>query len=99
MIFLANIVVIVAMIVLGFALKSVHEHWGFVAYMSFCGGWLCATILWQCAHRSRYGVWFEPPVIDMTNGAEAGVDMAAKNRPRGLVMSGTGLLPPRATKS
>lgn len=63
MIFFLNLFVAAILIVLGFGLKAILATWGYAVYMAFCCGWLAASVIWQLAHKSRYGHWFDPPVI------------------------------------
>src|SRR3990167_8710355 len=102
MIFAANLLVAVALIALGFGFKEIHDHWGYPVYMAFCAGWICASIIWQLAHRSRYGVWFEPPVISSDASSEtAGTDFLATMAEISgdKEKAGGGREPPRAIKS
>lgn len=101
MVFAANLLVMAALIALGLGFKAIHEHWGFAVYMAFCCGWICASIMWQLAHRSRYGRWFEPPVIsDEASGDIAGtVERPMSAEAIGDIRGGAGRFPPRAIKS
>lgn len=100
MVFIANLFVVIALIALGFVFKEIHDHWGYSVYMAFLGGWCFATIMWQFAHKSRYGRWFDAPDL-VENGDVAGTAdfESASNTGKGIGDGRTGELPPRAIKS
>jgi len=64
MIFLVNLITFCALVALGFAFKEIGWIWGQDTLFVFCMGWIAASVLWQTAHRMRYGLWFDPPVIN-----------------------------------
>lgn len=101
MVFVANLLVILALTVAGFGLKEVLETWGYTAYMSFCAGSLITTVIWQAAHKSRYGHWFEPPVIsaDASGDAAGAADVPRSADAMGESLRDGGNFPPRAIKS
>ncbi len=63
MIFLANLVTFGLMVALGFIFKEIEWTWGRETVVVFSLGWIAATIMWQAAHKIRYGHWFDPPEI------------------------------------
>lgn len=63
MIFLANILTLCSLIALGILFRNMQWQWGDAFITTFCLGWIVATIMWQVAHRLRYGHWFDPPVL------------------------------------
>lgn len=71
MVFLANILTFCGLIGLGFLFKEIEWTWGQDTVFVFALGWIAATVVWQCAHRIRYGLWFDPPVL--TDNSAGGV--------------------------
>lgn len=63
MIFLANFIVFITLTALVYTFKAIEWVWGAETMMVFALGWIAATVIWQRAHKSRYGHWFDPPVI------------------------------------
>ena len=62
----ANFVATLALICLFFVLKEIGIKFGQGIGMAFASGGLFFTVIWQLAHKSRYGVWFDLPVIPPT---------------------------------
>jgi len=63
MIFLANLLTFCGLMALGFLFKEIEWNWGQETVTVFALGWIAATVMWQTAHRIRYGLWFDPPVL------------------------------------
>ncbi len=63
MIFLANLVTFGLMVALGFIFKEIEWTWGRETVVVFSLGWIAATVMWQAAHKMRYGHWFDPPEV------------------------------------
>ena len=61
MIFLANFVVLAAMVGLGFLFQAIKWTWGTETMVVFCLGWIAASVMWQTVHKMRYGHWFDDP--------------------------------------
>ena len=59
---LANLLVAALLIAGGFMLKDMAE-WNLTFFWGFVAGWVLATVMWQGAHKSRYGFWFDDPTI------------------------------------
>lgn len=75
MIFLTNILTLVAMTALGFLFKEIEWTWGADTMGTFCLGWIAATVMWQTVHKMRYGHWFDPPVLSIPDKGP-GADVA-----------------------
>lgn len=96
MIFMANLLAFLALVALGFVFKSIDWTFGSGAMMWACVGWIAATVMWQIAHKLRYGHWFDDPVI---NGDRAGAPTrAANSKACGEIPGADGVAPPRAIK-
>lgn len=99
MIFLANVLTFCGLMALGFLFKSIEWTWGQDTMVVFALGWIAATVMWQTAHRIRYGLWFDPPAI---NGDSDEIGARAA-KPRGAAgampkIEAGGLTPPPAIK-
>lgn len=93
MIFLANAITFLGLVCLGLLFKAISWQWGQDAMVVFCLGWIGATVVWQCAHKMRYGIWFDEPVLRMTGGA-TGAPEPAKSLAMSGEMPGAGGKPP-----
>lgn len=101
MIILANFLVALALGVMGIGLHLVYESWGTAVFMAGCIGFMLGVVAYQMAHKSRYGHWFDPPVIKADamgemGGAELRANIAEISGES--EKSGAGALPPRAIK-
>ena len=45
--------------VLGASVQSIIENWGHVVARAVAMGFIAGCVLYQVAHRVRYGKWFE----------------------------------------
>lgn len=61
MVFLANFFVAAVLVALGYMFKAIEWNFGQAAVFWMAVGWIGATVMWQCVHKSRYGHWFDPP--------------------------------------
>jgi len=99
MIFLLNLITFCCLLALGFLFKTIEWVWGQETVIVFSLGWIAATVMWQCAHRMRYGLWFDPPDISGESsgpGSRAAAPSAlAGGTPK---ISPGGALPPPAIK-
>ena len=70
MVFILNLVVGIGALGIVLILRYVAEitsaGYGIAASLGFIAG----CVLYQLAHKSRYGYWFDPPVITESNGRE-----------------------------
>lgn len=64
MIFLANMLVLAVMVGLGFLFQAIQWTWGTETMVTFCLGWIGATVMWQTVHKMRYGHWFDDEVAE-----------------------------------
>jgi hypothetical protein len=56
--FIALLVTVSALVA---AIASVYEAWDSIALRAAALGFLAGCIVYQVAHRVRYGHWFDPP--------------------------------------
>ncbi len=78
---LINIFALTALGVVASIFGSVGYAFGKVAMFFFMAGWVCSTVVWQIAHKGRYGSWFEPPVVNAdTNPPTIEASSAGMNR-------------------
>ena len=66
MIALANYIAAAILIGLGLLFKEIQWTYGHGAISWACAGWIAATVMWQVAHKIRYGVWFDTPTMGPT---------------------------------
>lgn len=59
-----NIVVSLVLLAIVAAFVAIGVAFGLGYGAAFVLGWVASTWLWQTAHKSRYGHYFRPPVID-----------------------------------
>lgn len=59
-----NLAVMAILLTIVGAFVFVGVLFGLGYALAFALGWVASTLLWQTAHKTRYGVWFRPPVID-----------------------------------
>ena len=43
------------------AILIIADGWSDVVLISLCVGFIAGSVLYQVAHKSRYGHWFDPP--------------------------------------
>ncbi len=93
---MANLLTFAALVALGFVFKNIEWTFGADAAAWVALGWIAATVLWQCAHKLRYGHWFDPPDLngDMTGAPKRDAKRAAFDERPGV----GGRAPPPAIK-
>jgi hypothetical protein len=63
MVKLMNIAVTIILLLIVLSFILIGLIFGFGYGVAFALGWAASTLLWQYAHKSRYGNWFRPPLI------------------------------------
>ena len=58
-----NMIVISILLLITTLFWSIGVVWGAAVGVAFALGWFGSTLLWQTAHRIRYGHWFGPPIV------------------------------------
>lgn len=59
-----NFVVSLILLTIFATFIAIGALFGFGYGAAFALGWAASTWLWQAAHKSRYGHYFRPPVIN-----------------------------------
>lgn len=64
-----NLIVIAILLFIATLFLSVGVVWGAAVGFAFAIGWTCSTVIWQVAHRVRYGQFFGPPKVRASDSA------------------------------
>ena len=78
MIFLMNIFAALVLVLISSVFGMVGYAFGEVPLYFFIAGFIASSIFWQIVHKSRYGHWFDPPIVD----ADTNPPTLAGDRPR-----------------